>query len=149
MDSSPIAVPCVSIALGLRSCFSIQRLTADSTDNTDKKKNVFLSFLSLIFYPCYLCHPWLIFDSSGVFEQAAPHHAVAFEKLLNPLIERALGLEAGLAQALIGDDVISLVRILSDCREMDVEVGNIVLDLQGQFFLGQVGVVQSEVVRDR
>src|SRR5579884_296588 len=85
--------------------------------------------------------------SGGVLEQPAAHHPVALEQLLNSLVKGTLGLESGLAQSLVGNDVVALIRILSDCREMDVKLGYVMLDLQGQFFFGEVGAVQTQIVR--
>ena len=65
-----------------------------------------------------------------VLERGASFHAIAFEELLDAFVERAASHKPRLAQTLVGDDVIALVRIFADGREVDVEPRNVLLDLQ-------------------
>src|ERR1700690_3420124 len=65
---------------------------------------------------------------SDVLEAAAAEHPVSLEELLDSVVEAAFRLETGLPEALVGDDVVALVRVASDLGEMDVETRHVRLD---------------------
>src|SRR4051794_25446968 len=73
--------------------------------------------------------------SGCVLARGAPFHAVAFEQFLDAVVQRPSRLEARLAQPLVRHDVIPLVRVLADRREVDVEVRYVLLHLERQLFL--------------
>src|SRR5665213_881018 len=81
-----------------------------------------------------------------VLEQAAPFHGVAFEKFLDAVVKGAARHEPGFMESPAGDDVIALVGVFADRGEVNVEARHILLDLQGQFFLREVGQIQSDVI---
>src|SRR5438128_1233783 len=46
-------------------------------------------------------------------------HRVTFDEFSDAIIERAFGSETGVAEALVGDNIVALVRILADFGEMN------------------------------
>src|SRR5205814_3406848 len=83
--------------------------------------------------------------SGGVAVGGPPFHPVALEQLADAVVEGAPRLEARLAQPPARDDVVALVGILADGGEVDVEVRHVLLDLQRQFLLREVGGVEAQV----
>src|SRR5579864_1870250 len=83
---------------------------------------------------------------SDILERTPRQHPVALEQLADPLLQGAPGLKPRLAQALIGDDVVALVRIMPDRGELDVEVGHLLLHLQRQLLFREIGGVQADII---
>src|SRR4029077_294725 len=84
--------------------------------------------------------------SSNVLKPSPSHHPISFEQLPNPIVQRAPGFKTRLAQSLIRDDVVALIRIRSDLGKVHVKIGHVLLDLQRQLFLGKVGGVQAGII---
>src|SRR5262249_6936858 len=61
------------------------------------------------------------------------HGTIAFDQLPDPIIERAPGLEAGLAEPLARDEVIPPVGIAPDRGKVDIEAGHMLSDASRQF----------------
>src|SRR5262245_53945442 len=86
-------------------------------------------------------HPIALTEATGsgegrlrVLHRAAPEHGVALDQLENSLVERTAGLEARFAQALVRYDIVPLVGVAANRREVNVEPGHIFLDEQRQLF---------------
>src|ERR1043165_1005810 len=70
----------------------------------------------------------------------------AFDQLLNAAVKVPFGFEASGGDAGVGDNVVALVRILADGGFEEDETRKMFFDDGAEFELGQVGVVQADIV---
>src|SRR5579859_4535178 len=82
---------------------------------------------------------------SDVAERRAAQHPIPLQQLDDAMVEASPRFEARLPQALVGHDVVALVRIAPDRRIVDIKVGHASLHLLGELLLGQVRIVQAQV----
>ena len=68
----------------------------------------------------------------------ATQHAIALEQLSYSVVECALGFESGFPKSLIGDYIISFVRIFPCFRKMNTEARNVLFDFQRKLALGKI-----------
>src|SRR5262245_19163984 len=83
--------------------------------------------------------------ASGIAVSSQGERAIRLDEFRNSDFQSATGFEAGLAESLIRDDVIALVRVFADLGVMDEKLWHVFLDLFAELLLGQVGVVEAEI----
>src|SRR6185312_4162612 len=81
-----------------------------------------------------------------ILEQAAPFHPVTLEQFADAVVERTPGFETDAAKLGTRHHVIALVGILTDRGEVNVEVRHVPLHAEGQFLLGNIGGIETEIV---
>src|SRR5438046_973491 len=113
------------------------------------------AWMRVPWFTCCRWRVWRILPSrssfmtrlSDVRESTAPKQAIALQELADAAVERALRLEARLAEPLVRHDVVALVGVGPDGREVDVELRDVLLHLQRELLLRDVRFVEPEVVR--
>src|SRR5689334_15449130 len=83
---------------------------------------------------------------SDVAVAAVAQDRVALDQLADAAVEPPLGAEARACEPRVRHDVVALVRVLAD-RRLDVhEARHVLLDRLAQLDLGEVGLVEADVV---